>query len=139
MTLINRSMLTFGQLSLWRSIEHFFPEQMKGAVLRPGWSLREGVAAGDVRTALEALEERHESLRTRYRLDLGRDLEQLVHATEPADVEVQEGGADAAALAQRVSGELGDAPLDLAVDKPWRGPPVPPAGGAGVPPPPGPP
>src|SRR4051794_23496396 len=120
MTLINRSMLTFGQLSLWRSIEHFSPEQMKGAVLRQVWSLPEGVAAGDVRTALEALEERHESLRTRYRLDLGRDLEQLVHATEPADVEVQEGGADAAALAQRVSGELGDAPLDLAVDKPWR-------------------
>ena len=120
MTLINSSVLTFGQVSLWRSIEHFSPEQMKGAVLRQVWPLPDGVGAGDLRAAFEALEERHESLRTRYRLDLGRDLEQLVHATEPAVVEVQEGGADAAALAQRVSGELGDAPLDLAVDKPWR-------------------
>jgi condensation domain-containing protein len=120
MTLINRSVLTFGQLSLWRSIEHFSPEQMKGATLRQVWPLPDGVAAGDVRAAIEALEERHESLRTRYRLDLGRDLEQLVHSTEQADVEVQEGGADAAALAQRVSGELGDAALDLAVDRPWR-------------------
>src|ERR1044072_7164138 len=37
MTPIDRSRLTFGQLSLWRSIEHFSPEQLPGATLRQGW------------------------------------------------------------------------------------------------------
>jgi hypothetical protein len=120
MTLINRSVLTFGQLSLWRSIEHFSPEQMKGAILRQVWPLPDGVAAGDVRAAFEALEERHESLRTRYRLDLGRDLAQFVWAPEPVALDAQEGGADAPELAKQVSNELGDLPFDLTVDRPWR-------------------
>lgn len=120
MTVIDRCRLTFGQLSLWRSIERFSLEQMGGVNLRQVWSLPDGVTVTDVRGALEALEERHEAMRTRYQLDLGTDLAQLVWAPEPVVLEVQEGGADATALATQVSAELGDQPFDLAVDKPWR-------------------
>jgi Condensation domain len=120
MTVIDRCRLTFGQLSLWRSIEHFLPEQMGGAVLRQAWPLPDGVTAADVRGALEALEERHEAMRTRYKLDLGRDLAQLVWTPEPVELDEQEGGADATELTTRVSAELGDEPFDLTVDKPWR-------------------
>lgn len=120
MTVIDRSRLTFGQLSLWRSIEHFSLEQMSGVNLRQVWPLPDGVTAEDVRGALEALEERHEAMRTRYQLDPGHDLAQLVWAPEPVVFDVQEGGADATAFARQVSGELGDKPFDLAVDKPWR-------------------
>jgi hypothetical protein len=59
-------------------------------------------------------------MRTRYRLDLGEDLAQLVWAPEPVELEVRDGGADAAAFAQQVSAEFGDELFDLAVDKPWR-------------------
>ena len=120
MTVIDRCRLTFGQLSLWRSIEHFSAEQMKAASLRQVWPLPDGVGADDVRGALEALEERHESLRTRYRLDPGRDLEQIVWAPGPVVLDVQEGGADAAAVAAQAGAELGDALIDLAVDKAMR-------------------
>ncbi|MPZ81417.1 MAG: hypothetical protein GEV28_13840 [Actinophytocola sp.] len=120
MTVIDRARLTFGQLSLWRSIERFSLEQMSGVNLRQVWPLPDGVTAADVRGALEALEERHEAMRTRYQLDLGRDLAQLVWAPEPVVLDVQEGGADATALARQVSAELGDEPFDLAVDMPWR-------------------
>ncbi|HEV7650881.1 MAG TPA: condensation domain-containing protein [Actinophytocola sp.] len=120
MTVIDRCRLTFGQLSLWRSIEHFSLEQLSGANLRQVWPLPDGVTVADVRGALEALEERHEAMRTRYRLDPGAELEQLVWAPEPVALDVQEGGADATALARQVSAELGDELFDLAVDKPWR-------------------
>jgi Condensation domain len=120
MTLIGRSRLTFGQLSVWRSMERFTPEQMSGANLRQVWSLPDGVTAADVRGALEALEERHEGMRTRYQLDPGQELAQLVRAPEPVAFATREGGADAAAFARQVSAELGDELFDLAVDKPWR-------------------
>lgn len=120
MTVIDRSRLTFGQLSLWRSIEHFSLEQLSGANLRQVWPLPDGVTAADVRGALEALEERHESMRTRYELGPGHDLAQVVRAPEPVVLDAQDGGADATALARQVSVELGDEPFDLAVDKPWR-------------------
>lgn len=120
MTVTARSRLTFGQLSLWRSVEHLSPEQMSGVNVRQVWPLPDGTTAADVRSALEALEERHEALRTRYRLDLGRDLAQLVWAPEPVELEVDEGGEDATEFASRVSNELGEQLFDLAVDKPWR-------------------
>jgi hypothetical protein len=120
MTVLDRSRLTFGQLSLWRSIEHFTPEQLPGVNLRQVWPLPDGVTAADVRGALEALEERHEALRTRYRLGPGDDLEQLVWAPEPVVLDELEGGPDSAAFATEASGELGDQLFDLAVDKPWR-------------------
>ncbi|HEV8555100.1 MAG TPA: condensation domain-containing protein [Actinophytocola sp.] len=93
---------------------------MGGANLRQVWPLPDGVTVADVRGALEALEERHEGMRTRYQLDPGHDLAQLVWAPEPVGFDVREGGADATALAGQVSAELGDEPFALAVDKPWR-------------------
>jgi hypothetical protein len=120
MTVIGRTRLTFGQLSVWRSMERWTREQMGGANLRQVWPLPDGVTVADVRGALEALEERHEGMRTRYQLDPGHDLAQLVWAPEPVGLDVREGGADATALAGQASAELGDEPFDLAVDKPWR-------------------
>ncbi len=120
MTAIHTSRLTFGQLSLWRSIEHFTPEQMRGVNLRQVWPLPDGVTAADVRDALEALVERHEAMRTRYRFEAGHDLAQLVWAPEPLVLDEQDGGTDAAALARQVSNEIGDELFDLAVDMPWR-------------------
>lgn len=121
MTVIGRSRLTFGQLSVWRSMERFTREQQRGgANLRQVWPLPDGVTAAVVRGALEALNERHEGMRTRYQLDPGHDLAQVVWAPEPVALDVQEGGPDATALAGRVTAEVGDEPFDLAVDRPWR-------------------
>lgn len=101
-------------------MERFTRAQMGGANLRQVWPLPDGVTAADVRTALEALQERHEGMRTRYQLDPGQEFAQLVWAPEPVALQVREGGADAPELARQVSTEIGDEPFDLAVDKPWR-------------------
>ncbi len=120
MTVIDRARLTFGQLSVWRSMEPFSLEQMSGVNLRQVWPLPDGVTVADVRGALEALEERHEAMRTRYQLGPGQDLAQLVWAPRPVEFDARENGDDAAEFATQVGEELGTELFDLAVDKPWR-------------------
>ncbi|QMU71382.1 hypothetical protein GXP74_27275 [Streptacidiphilus sp. P02-A3a] len=78
------------------------------------WSLPPGTTAESVERALETLERRHESLRTRYQETAEHGLVQLVWAAAPASLGVVE------AEAERVAEELAATPFDLAADRPWR-------------------
>lgn len=70
----HRAPMTFGQLSVWRSISgHGHSDPAAATVLRE-WTFP-GADEGRLRQALAALEERHESLRTCYDVDA---LEQVV-------------------------------------------------------------
>jgi condensation domain-containing protein len=106
----SRGPVTFGQLSLWRSIEKLPPEACN---LPQTWALPAGTTTGPVERALETLEDRHESLRTRYEED-GDGLIQVVLAPAPAALGAIE--ADPGDVAQ----DLAARTFDLAADRPWR-------------------
>jgi Condensation domain len=109
-SVVNRGPVTFGQLSLWRSIEKLPAEACN---LPQIWSLPAGTTTGSVERALETLESRHESLRTRYE-ENANGLTQVVRETAPASLDVVE--ADAGQVAQALAASA----FDLAADRPWR-------------------
>ena len=61
-----RAPLTFGQLSLWRSVERLPPGQLVNTNVGYVWELPRGCTVEAVLNALDMLQERHESLRTGY-------------------------------------------------------------------------
>jgi hypothetical protein len=69
--------LTFGQLSVWRSVEHL-PPDTTDANLSQAWDLPEGTEVAAVRRALDVLEARHEALRTTFVPGGERGIEQAV-------------------------------------------------------------
>ncbi|MBP2706962.1 hypothetical protein JOL79_24560 [Microbispora sp. RL4-1S] len=109
--------LTFGQLSLWRSIQRLPSEACN---LPQTWALPDGASLPSVEQALEALEERHESLRTRYEPDGENDLVQAVWPVAPVRLDTVEGGDDPARVAEDAAARAGADPFDLAKDRPWR-------------------
>jgi hypothetical protein len=123
---IIRAPFSFGQLSLWRSIQGIPPESCNLPQL---WALPSGTSIASVEHALRTLEERHESLRTRYEAEGPHGLTQAVWESGTVSLEsvpCDEGGhgaggagvADGTAAA--VAAGLADAPFDLAADRPWR-------------------
>ena len=124
---IIRAPFSFGQLSLWRSIQGIPPESCNLPQL---WALPDGTSVASVERALGALEERHESLRTRYEAEGPHGLTQAVWESGavslesvPCDEGGHEGGADGgtvAAGAAAVAAGLAGAAFDLATDRPWR-------------------
>jgi hypothetical protein len=73
-----------------------------------------------VQRALEALEERHESLRTRYEADGEYGLTQAVWPPAAVCLDVTEAGGEPAQEAGAAAERLAAGPFDLAVDRPWR-------------------
>src|SRR4051794_27272370 len=115
---IYRAPLTFGQLSLWRSIQGLPPEVCNLPQL---WTLPTGTSLASVERALETLEDRHESLRTRYEADGVQSLTQAVWDSAAVSLDVVEAGGDGSGEgAAAVAEKLAAAPFDLAVDRPWR-------------------
>ncbi|GAA2119186.1 hypothetical protein GCM10009759_67060 [Kitasatospora saccharophila] len=102
---------TFGQLSLWRSIANIPPTACN---LPQTWALPPGTDPDAVGRALERLEARHESLRTRYAETAEGGLVQLVEPAAPADLDLVEG------VPAEVSAELAAVPFDPTADRPWR-------------------
>jgi hypothetical protein len=98
-----RAPATFGQLSVWRSIEHLPPDTTE-ANLGQRWDLPEGTAVADVGRALDALEARHEILRTTFAFPEDGGVEQLVHPPTGVDLPVAEAGAPGQDETARVSG-----------------------------------
>lgn len=118
---LHRGPLTFGQLSVWRSIEHLEGDERNGANLVWSWELPP-CTTGAVRHALTVLEERHESLRTGYVRSGPRGVEQVVwEAGEPVDVEVAELGPDPDRTVAEVTSGLRARPFELDRERPWRG------------------
>jgi len=116
-SLATRAPFTFGQLSLWRSIQGLPPAACN---LPQIWTLPAATTVTSVEHALETLEERHESLRTRYDSQDERDLTQVVWAPAAADLEVVEAGGVPDKEAEAAAERLASDPFDLAVDRPWR-------------------
>lgn len=109
--------LTYGQLSVWRSIEHL-PLDTTEANLTRTWDLPEGTDVAAVRAALDALEARHESLRTTYAFRGERGIEQVVRPPAGVDVPV----VDVDGLAPPGSGAKPLAARGFALDREpaWR-------------------
>lgn len=114
---INRAPLTFGQLSLWRSIQGLPPEAYNVPQI---WRLPSGTTVASVERALEALEQRHESLRTRYEPGGEHGLIQAVWESAAVSLEVVEAGGEPDKGAEAAVQRLTVDPFDLAVHRPWR-------------------
>lgn len=115
--LSKRAPLTFGQLSLWRSIQGLAPEACN---LPQVWKLPTGSALRSVEAALETLERRHEALRTRYEQGGEHGLLQAVWDPAPTGLNVVEADGDPDAAADAAAQRLAVRGFDLAVDRPWR-------------------
>jgi hypothetical protein len=116
-TVIKRAPLTFGQLSLWRSIQGLAPEAYN---LTEIWKLPAGSTLISVEGALEVLERRHEGLRTRYEPGGKQGLTQAVWNAGPIQLSVVEADGDPDAAAYAAARGLTVRGFDLAVDRPWR-------------------
>jgi Condensation domain len=114
---VKRAPLTFGQLSLWRSIQGLTPEAYN---LTEIWKLPAGLTLTAVEGALEALERRHEGLRTRYEPGGEQGLTQAVWDAAPIQLSVVEADGDPDAAAHAAARELTVRGFDLAVDRSWR-------------------
>lgn len=114
--------LTFGQLSVWRSIEDRPPLLRAGANLVWTLALPGECAKAALNDALNRLEERHESLRTKYRNSAEIGIEQVVCAARDfvlEEVELDDSAQVDAALkdlAKRMSTE----PFDFESGRLWR-------------------
>ncbi|WP_250405115.1 condensation domain-containing protein [Streptomyces cellostaticus] len=112
--------LTFGQLSLWRSIQELTAERLSVANLQRSWALPEGCSSADLESAMSLLVKRHEALRTRFRRSGPRGIEQEVWAAEPVRLKIVEAGDDAERTAAKVARGLTEQPFDLAAEFLWR-------------------
>ncbi|WP_406069003.1 condensation domain-containing protein [Micromonospora sp. NBC_01638] len=109
--------LTMGQLSLWQDAMRRPASQRWESNMNPAWDVPPGVGTEKFKWALAALVDRHESLRTRYRVaDDSSGVEQIVAASAPAawqgTVEQEQWSAMAAEQLRR--------PFDLTEQAPWR-------------------
>jgi Condensation domain len=112
---------TYGQLSVWRSIQDLPPSRMNTANLRRMWDLPAGCSSASVVRALGDLQRRHESLLTGYRRTGPRRLEQIVWEWDaeavPVDVLDRD---DGEAAADDVTQALAAEPFQLDREPPWR-------------------
>lgn len=119
MTVERRGPLTYGQLSVLRSLEVYGSAGQTVANLVNIWEVPAGT---DVLHAVDAWQElvrAHESLRTSYRE--GRDgLEQIVHAYQPFPVPIVELAQDTPSEVAEVSATWAAEPIAVDTPVPWR-------------------
>lgn len=114
---VSRGPLTYGQLSVWRSVADLPPDRATSANLQRAWPLPAGVTVAGVRRALDALEDRHESLRTGYvrRGEPGADIEQVVWPAAGVEARTVTGRPPAS-----VAATLASTPFALDHERPMR-------------------
>jgi len=109
--------LTFGQLSLWRSVQHLPRERRHEGNLATVWTLPDGSSADAVTEAWHELQARHPSLHTIYRLSDPQEPQQVLHPhasrVDISTVQTAAGGRDAEEEARRVVAALATEPFDL--------------------------
>ena len=110
--------MTFGQLSIWRSMQALpVPRRVEGNVPRT-WPVPPETTPAQVAVAWRVLVTRHEALRTLFGPDGSGGLRQRVGAADPGWVPAVVGlasGEPAAAAA-----DLAKAPMDLSTEYGWR-------------------
>lgn len=110
---VARAPITFGQLSLLRSIQSIDP---LAANLPQVWELPVGTTVQQVEEALTALQERHEALRTRYE-NLGSESPaQIILAPQPVTI----AGPPQESDPVKAADSLGADPFDITAELPWR-------------------
>ncbi|WP_250404490.1 condensation domain-containing protein [Streptomyces cellostaticus] len=120
MSIIAVAPLTFGQLSLWRSIQDLSADNLSVANLHRVWALPGDCSLTGLESALSHLVERHEALRTKFRRSGPRGIEQEVWAADPVRLEVLEADEDAEQKAAEAARRLAAQPFDLGSEFLWR-------------------
>ncbi|MFF7636236.1 condensation domain-containing protein [Kitasatospora sp. NPDC008050] len=111
--------MTYGQLSVLRSLETHGPDHRSVANLISVWEVPFGVGTAQVMDAWLQLVAAHESLRTTY--DLGGPAPtQTVHPYRPSRVAAVELAEDSFAAALRLAAESAAEPIDIEAELPWR-------------------
>jgi hypothetical protein len=116
----SRALLTFGQLSLWRAIEQWPADRMRHANSGYTWDLPDDCTVESVRRSLNALNARHDGLRTSYACRRN-DVEQVTWKPSDVAVATAELGGNARNRAGGITAELVRRPFHLERDRPWRG------------------
>lgn len=111
--------VTFGQLSVLRSLETHGPDHRSVANLVSVWEVPFGVGVAQVVDAWLQLVQTHESLRTTYDLT-GPAPVQTVHPYRPSRVAAVELTEDSFAAALRLGTEAAAEPIDIGTEPPWR-------------------
>jgi Condensation domain len=111
--------VTFGQLSVIRSLAVHGPDRQRVANLVSLWEVPPGPGTAQVMDAWLNLVEAHESLRTTYDLSGPRPI-QVVHPFKPARVPVVELDEDSAAAAMKAAAQWAEDPIDTEAGPPWR-------------------
>ncbi|GAA2996860.1 condensation domain-containing protein [Kitasatospora sp. NPDC057738] len=111
--------VTYGQLSVLRSLETHGPDHRAVANLVSVWEVPFGLGAAQVMDAWLQLVAKHESLRTTYDLS-GPTPAQTVHPYRPSRVAALELAEDSFAAALRLGGEAAVEPIDIETELPWR-------------------
>ncbi|MET8723857.1 condensation domain-containing protein [Streptomyces misionensis] len=111
--------VTYGQLSVLRSLETHGPGHRSVANLVSVWEVPFGVGAAQVMDAWLQLVAAHESLRTTYDLS-GPVPVQKVHPHRPSRVPAVELAEDSFAAALRLGTEAASEPIDIETALPWR-------------------
>lgn len=117
-----RAPLTFGQRSVWRSVEHLPPDTTE-ANIGQAWDLPEGTGVAEVRRALDVLEARHEALRTTFAFAGSDCVEQVVRPPTGVDapvVEPEVAGLDAADAADDGTARVTARGFALDREPAWR-------------------
>ncbi|MFG3309795.1 condensation domain-containing protein [Streptomyces wuyuanensis] len=112
--------LTFGQLSLWRSIEDLPASRLNVATLARVWKLPPGCTEVDIQNALFVLVERHEILRTRFLRTGPRGIEQEIWSADPVQIETVEAPESAEDEASNIVLGLRAQPFEIDQRKLWR-------------------
>jgi hypothetical protein len=111
--------VTFGQLSVLRSLEVYRPADRAIANLLSVWPVPAGTSVPEVKEAWLRLVAAHDSLRTTYRAH-GTGFQQEIHPYQPRRIGVTEIAADSIAAARSAAAQLMSTPLDVEVDQPWQ-------------------
>ncbi|BFV59637.1 hypothetical protein KCMC57_up47410 [Kitasatospora sp. CMC57] len=111
--------VTYGQLSVLRSLETHGPDHRSVANLVSVWEVPFGVGAAQVMDAWLQLVEAHDSLRTSYDLS-GPAPVQVVHPYRPSRVPAVELAEDSFAAALALGAGSAAEPIDIETEPPWR-------------------
>ncbi|WP_308167870.1 condensation domain-containing protein [Catellatospora tritici] len=111
--------MTYGQLSVLRSLETHGPDHRSVANLISVWEVPFGVGTAQVMDAWLQLVAAHESLRTTYDLS-GPAPTQTVHPYRPSKVAAVELVEDSFEAAYRLAAESAAEPIDIEAELPWR-------------------
>lgn len=120
MSAVRSAPLTYGQLSVLRSLAVHGDDGAAVANLIVVWEVRPGPEVSHTVDAWLRLVQAHESLRSTFDRDASGAFEQTVHAFAPAPLPVIDLPVATPERARRVAAELAAEPIDVAHDLPWR-------------------